>query len=497
MEQNVAAKKITKQELWERKLLDLSLRNSLLNFRPLSSSVQLSAGNTAELENKLADAETFKLIPCEDGSDFTQNELKIYEENRPSEDIIAALSGKKINTFFTAAELEKALKKIHRQAKVSVEENGANTLYLALGFLKWYENQKCEKARIAPILLVPVDIVRKIADRSYTIRTRDEEPQINVTLLEYLRQDYGITVSGLSPLPTDENGVNLPQIFERFGEAVENMKGWEIINAVFLGHFSFSRFIMWNDIRSRCDDLKQNKVVQSLMDGRITWSDDSGVAINPDKDIHPASLAVPASADSSQLKAICEASMGKSFLLHGPPGTGKSQTITNMIANALYQGKTVLFVAEKMAALTVVQKRLAKLGLDPFCLELHSNKTQKRAVLSQLEKTLNIKKTREPADYQKTAEELYETRKKLNGTISAVHKKQPSGMSLYELLVMHEQNAQYKGKLELSSPASSPEIFTAQRDAVAELAAADKPLKSATISFQPARGSYLRQTMRR
>ncbi|MBQ8902740.1 MAG: DUF4011 domain-containing protein, partial [Oscillospiraceae bacterium] len=360
MEQTARNNTITKQELWERKLLDLSLRNSLLNFRPTVSSVQLSAGNTAELENRLFSDDSFRIIPCEDGSDFVQNELKLYEENRPSEDIIADLEKKKINTYMTASELEKSLKKIHRQAKVSVEENVANTLYLALGFLKWYENDKCEKARIAPILLVPVDIVRKNIDRSYAIRSRDEEPQVNVTLLELLRQDFGVAAEGLSPLPADEKGVDLPQVFSRVAEAVASMKNWEIINAVFLGHFSFNRFIMWNDIKSRSEDLKQNKVVRSLMEGRITFTDEIPPVENPD-DIAPSALAVPASADSSQLSAIYEASNGKSFVLHGPPGTGKSQTITNMISNALYQGKTVLFVAEKMAALSVVQKRLAKL----------------------------------------------------------------------------------------------------------------------------------------
>ncbi len=473
MEQNATNKTLTKQALWERKLLDLSLRNSLLNFRPTISSVQLSAGNTAELENRIYSDDSFKIVPCEDGSDFEQNELKLYQENRASEDIINDLDKKKINTYLTAAELEKALKKIHRQAKVSVEENGANTLYLALGFLKWYENDKCEKARIAPILLVPVDIVRKIADRSYTIRSRDEEAQINVTLLELLRQDFGIVAEGLSPLPADEKGVDVPQVFSRVAEAVAPMKNWEIINAVFLGHFSFNRFIMWNDIKTRSEDLKKNKVVSSLMEGRITFTQEPP-SLKGSDDIRPDELAVPASADSSQLSAIYEASNGKSFVLHGPPGTGKSQTITNMISNALYQGKTVLFVAEKMAALSVVQKRLAKLGLEPFCLELHSNKTQKKTVLSQLEKTLNIRRAKEPADYEKTAAELFETRKKLNDTITAVHKEQPCGMSLYQLLVMHEQNAQHKGRLQISSAGVTAEQFSAQRDAVTELVNADK-----------------------
>ncbi len=453
---NTSGIKITKQDIWERKLLDLSLRNSLLNFRPGSSSVQLIVSSLGDLEDALSQDKSFKLMPAPTDFTLTQSDVKIYEAENGSDALSEIAKSEfdsgRLRTFSNSNDLEKVLKKIHRQAKVSIEENGANTLYLALGFLRWYETEKSEKARIAPLILIPVDIVRKIQDKSYTIRIRGEEPQINVTILELLRQDFGISINGLSPLPADEHGINIPLIFNTVRQGVMSMPKWDITEAVFLGHFSFSRFIMWNDIKSRCDDLKQNKVVASLIDGKINWDteDTDFSTLNADSTIHPTDLAVPTSADSSQLAAIYEASSGKSFVLHGPPGTGKSQTITNMIANALYHKKTVLFVAEKMAALSVVQKRLAKLGLDPFCLELHSNKAQKRAVLSQLEKTLNIKKTDAPESFGKTAQALYETRAKLNETVTAVHKKQNNGLSLYETLMIYEENVDYKGKLSLS-----------------------------------------------
>ncbi|MBQ8613908.1 MAG: DUF3320 domain-containing protein [Ruminiclostridium sp.] len=447
---------ITRQDIWERKLLDLSLRNSLLNFRAGSSSVQLIVNNAGELEDALAKDESFRLLPAPQDFTLTKSDLKIYEvengNDALSEIAQSEFRSGRIRTCLNDTELEKTLKKIHRQAKVSIEENGANTLYLALGFLRWYETEKSEKPRIAPLVLIPVDIVKKIQDKSYTIRVRGEEPQINVTILELLRQDFGITINGLTPLPADENGINLPLIFNTVRQGIMSMKRWDIIEAVFLGHFSFSRFIMWYDIKSRCDDLKTNKVVASLIDGKISWNTegtDFSTADTDDK-IHPSDLAVPTSADSSQLAAIYEASEGKSFVLHGPPGTGKSQTITNMIANALYHKKTVLFVAEKMAALSVVQNRLAKLGLDPFCLELHSNKAQKRAVLSQLEKTLNIKKSAEPEYFRETADCLFEERKKLNGTIIKLHEKQNHGLSLHETLMLFEENSAYKGRITLS-----------------------------------------------
>ncbi len=482
---NNANAKITKQDIWERKLLDLSLRNSLLNFRPGSSSVQLIVNSLGELEDALADDKSFKLMPSPKDFTLTQSDIKIFETENGNDALSEIASSEfksgRIRTCLSETELEKTLKKIHRQAKVSIEENGANTLYLALGFLRWYETEKSEKPRIAPLILIPVDIVRKIQDKSYTIRVRGEEPQINVTILELLRQDFGISINGLSPLPADEHGINLPLIFNTVRQGIMPMPRWDIVEASFLGHFSFSRFIMWNDIKSRCDDLRQNKVVASLIDGKISWdtSDAEFSALNADTEIHPSDLAVPTSADSSQLAAIYEASSGKSFVLHGPPGTGKSQTITNMIANALYHKKTVLFVAEKMAALSVVQNRLAKLGLDPFCLELHSNKAQKRAVLSQLEKTLNIKKTTTPDSFKKTAESLFETRKKLNETISALHKKQNWGLSLYETLVIFERNAAYKGKADITTElvrSMTEGDYDKFRSAVTELANADRDL---------------------
>jgi len=442
-------KAVTKQDIWERKLLDLSLRNSLLNFRPRGSSVQLFVSDLGEFENLLSEDKSFRIASAPKEISFKENDVKLFEPENPDDIKADDLKLGKVYSDLSEGELEKTLKKIHRQAKVSLEENGANTLYLALGFLRWYENEKKEKPRIAPIILIPVDIVRKIHDRSYTIRIRGEEPQLNVTLLELLRQDFGIVINGLSPLPMDENGLDIPLIFNTVKGCINSADGWEIIKAAFLGHFSFSRFIMWNDIKSRCDDLRKNKIVSSLIDGKITWDVSGKPVENPDSDIHPSNLAVPTSADSSQLSAIYDASSGESFVLHGPPGTGKSQTITNMIANALYQGKSVLFVAEKMAALSVVQKRLAKLGLDPFCLELHSNKAQKRAVLSQLEKTLNINKTGSPESYSKTAENIYETRERLNKTIAALHKKQNYGLSLYDTLMLFEENAAFKGKTDV------------------------------------------------
>lgn len=446
---------ITKQVIWERKLLDLNLRNSLLNFRATGSSVQLMTADLAILEDEISKGESFKIMPMPQEVSISVRDAKIFEIET-ERDLITTIAqtefqNHRLRTFMSEPELQKSLKKLHRTAKQSIEENGANTLYLALGFLRWYESDLSEKARLAPIVLIPIDIIRRLSDKSYSLRIRDEELQMNITLLEMLRQDFGIRINGLNPLPCDESGVNLPLVFNTLRQGIMEKKRWDIVDYAFVGQFSFSRFIMWNDIRNRSEELKTNKTVASLISGNLTWTPK-----DLDKDpqeldftLMPSEMAIPMSTDSSQLSAIYQASNGQSFVLHGPPGTGKSQTITNMIANALYQGKTVLFVAEKMAALTVVQRRLASIGLGDFCLEIHSNKAQKRAVLKQLEATLALKHTKSAQNFESTAQKLFDTRTQLNDMMEQIHKKQNFGFSLYDAITRFERAAQHKGLLKI------------------------------------------------
>jgi hypothetical protein len=478
-------KELTKQMIWERKLLDLSLRNSLLNFRPTSSNVQFMTADISKLEDVISDGESFRIMPAPSEKSFALSDSKIYETEN-DRDLITSIAesefkNRRLRTFVSETELEKTLKKLHRDAKVSLEENGANTLYLALGFLRWYETDKSLKPKYAPLILVPVDLTKKIQDKSYSLRIRGEETQMNITLLEYLRQDHGLSINGLDPLPTDENGVDIPLVLSTMRQAVMSKKRWDVEELAFLGQFSFSRFIMWNDIRCRADELAKNKVVASLMSGRTEWETEE-LALSPhdlDEKVMPADMAVPMSADSSQLAAIYEASLGRSFVLHGPPGTGKSQTITNMIANALFQGKSVLFVAEKMAALSVVQKRLAKIGLDPFCLEVHSNKSSKRAVLNQLETALSMSRIKSPSEYAQTAEKLGSLRKELNDTMQALYKERAAGMSVSDAIAGYEAARAFDGRItvpaELIESASSFD-YSSWLEAAGDVEAAGREL---------------------
>lgn len=190
----------------------------------------------------------------------------------------------------------------------------------------------------------------------------------------------------------------------------------------------------------------RNDLVFSLMNGMLEWNaiDLEADAAVLDRKLTPADILLPISADSSQLEAIYEAVEGKSFILHGPPGTGKSQTITNIIANALYRGKRVLFVAEKMAALSVVQSRLAALGLAPFCLELHSNKTKKSLVMEQLKRATEVTRYRSPQEFAVEAERLNKLRGELNVYLDALHTVYPFGLSLYEAITLYLSDEEEK-----------------------------------------------------
>ena len=435
---NIDQVNVGKQTIWERKLLDLSLRNNLLNTRITRNTLQLISVRIGELEDALADGQEFQILERPQDWDNPLMSAGIYQALHASDPIIdlvkSELKQRRLRAYLTDEALRRSMTHLYRSSRLALEENGANTLYLALGLLKWLETPNSTRPRFAPILLLPIEIVRKSAAKGYVIRSRDEDTMLNITLLEMLRQYFGIQIGGLDPLPRDESGVDVSLIFNTIRRAIMIQKGWDVEEQAIIGNFSFSKFIMWNDIHNNADKLCRNKIVASLMSGKVEWTEDADESEYVDLDeAYPAGeITLPIGADSSQFEAICAAVDDKSFILHGPPGTGKSQTITNIIANALYKGKKVLFVAEKMAALQVVQRRLETIGIAPFCLELHSNKTKKSSVLEQLKRTTEVVKRKSNEGYRIEAEQINMLRRELNDYVHILHKQRPANLSLYD-----------------------------------------------------------------
>ena len=433
---------VTKQTIWERKLLDFSLRNNLINAKLGKRVIPFVSFGIDRVEDELQDGKSFSMQPFP-RTRIEPTDSGMYDSSLQVADLEALtkdeLKNKRLISFLSETELKNALKFLYRMARTAMEENGANSLFLALGLLKWYESEKSVQPRYAPILLLPVDLVRKGGEAGYVIRSRDEDMILNITLIELLKQQFRIDLKGLNPLPTDEHGVDVKQVFAALRQYLGNMKRWNVLEETMLGLFSFNKFVMWNDIHTNASKLKLNPVISTLMENKLKWQDNSGGidAKLLDKSIKPQRYAIPLDVDSSQMEAVIDSGDGKSFILHGPPGTGKSQTITNMIANAMYQGKRVLFVAEKMAALEVVQKRLKKIGLDPFCLEMHSNKMTKQHFLSQMQMALEAAHIQSPQEFESTANQLYELRLKMINNIEALHKVLPSGLSLYDYIIRY------------------------------------------------------------
>ncbi|MCR5078149.1 MAG: DUF4011 domain-containing protein, partial [Prevotella sp.] len=435
-------RELDKMDIWERKLLDFSLRNSMLNLYLRQKAIQFISFDINLIEDFLQDGKEYVVMPKPNISmKMTEGERLMRSKRFPElhELITNDIRHHTLHTYQAELETRNTLKNIYRAARNAIEGTGANALYLSIGALRWFETELSDRPRYAPLLMLPVEMVYKKGN--YYIRTTDEEIALNITLIEFLRQSFGIAIPGLDPLPTDGHGVDVPRIFAIVREALRNQRRWDIEEETILGVFSFSKYLMWNDIHNHRDALMQNSIVRSLVEQQLTFMP-APVETDlkqADKSLRPDMLSLPVPADSSQMAAVMAAGQGRSFILYGPPGTGKSQTITNLIANALYQGKRVLFVAEKMAALSVVQKRLEKIHLGPFCLEMHSNKLTKRHVLDQLKRALDVVHIVEPEKYARMAQQLYEQRGSLIAYMEALHDvRGQDGMSVYDCITRYE-----------------------------------------------------------
>ena len=435
------SKSANRIDLWKSRLLDLSLRNRLLNFRETKSTIRILS-EPEHVEDELAAERELSLRakPKLMSEEDPRNAATYTKEQRAdalNDHLKDELKVGRLHTHLEENEHSRRLTELFRSARNALDENGTNTLYAAVGILEWRETKHSDRVHRAPLLLVPVELKRKSVLEGFTLRRIDEETRLNVTLMEMLRQNFRKEVHGLDPLPEDENGVNVDHVLRIFRDAVRDLAGWEVKSEVWLGQFSFTKFLLWKDLADRLEDLTKNRVVNHLIH-------QAGTPIpNPSTDIraselddrfHPREVLCPRSADSSQLAAVMAAADGHDFVLEGPPGTGKSQTITNIIAHCLAVGKRVLFVAEKRAALDVVHRRLREDGLEPFCLELHSNKTGKADVLAQFDRSLKFVEESETTDWELRAAELERLRTALNGYTRALHRRLPCGLSAHHCL---------------------------------------------------------------
>lgn len=425
---------------WQRKLLDLSLRNNLLNFRPSRRAIRLDAPDAAKIEDALALGHALKILPRPDLMDGADPRSQAIHESRHREDLrrqhaLEALQRDEILVDLPREELDSRLVELYRTARATLQEGGANTLYLAIGFLSWTAADDDEKRHRAPLILVPVSLNRKSVRSGFSVTLHEDEPRFNPTLLEMLRQDFKLVLPvATGELQRDDHGLDVAGIWKAVAHAVKDIKGWEVAEDVVLATFSFAKYLMWKDLVERTGELRQNPVVRHLIDtprdpypGTVAFPDPRAL----DSTQRPEQTFCPLPADSSQLSAILAAARGKDFVLVGPPGTGKSQTISNLIAQCLAEGKTVLFVSEKIAALDVVYRRLRAVELGDFCLELHSSKARKLDVIDQLRQAWAAKGAIDADAWAKEAQRLKKLRDELNAYVERLHRKHRNGLTAY------------------------------------------------------------------
>ena len=292
-----------------------------------------------------------------------------------------------LQTRLTAERLQKRLLTLFRDAESMEEEQGISVLFLALGFLRWYESESSEVERFAPLILLPVDLERDSARGRFKLCFRDQDLEPNLSLKAMLKADFDVV------LPDLPDGAEwLPSEYvRRVRGSIASQPRWSVQpDTIELSFYSFAKFLMWKDLEAM--GTETGELLEKLLVGGF------GAAPSifaPDEDLDqrfsdPRDLGHILDADTSQTQVIAAARSGTNLVVQGPPGTGKSQTIANIIAAVAKEGKRVLFVAEKRAALEVVHVRLEKCGLGPLCMELHSHKANRKQVYADLKRTLEL-----------------------------------------------------------------------------------------------------------
>ncbi|HUC80123.1 MAG TPA: DUF4011 domain-containing protein, partial [Flavisolibacter sp.] len=412
---------LAKLEASRKELLDLGLRNPLIHYkRPKSKGVQVVQEKATAIFDLLVNqgkAMSFVGRPAKlDGTP----ELEFAELS--DELLRQSYTDTKLQTVETETSLQHKLLNTYYAARTSLEEQGLNTLYISLGMLMWYESDASEEGRLAPLLLVPVTLERSSASERFRVRYSEEEIGHNLSLQAKLKAEFGLQIPDL---PAGEE-INITDYFSQVAQQVAVQQRWKVLpDHIELGFFSFGKFMIYHDLDNNKwpQDAKpaENSILQSLLqDGFQDPPPTAGDDVFIDRVAKTEELFQVVDADSSQILAMLAVHEGRNLVIQGPPGTGKSQTITNIIANAIGHGKKVLFVAEKMAALEVVKRRMDNIGLGEACLELHSHKANKKELHLELKRVLDLGKP----SLQKLQEEvalLSKHREEINAYATAVN----------------------------------------------------------------------------
>lgn len=416
--------------LQRQQLVDIGKRNPLTNT-PLDSSRARHLEIADELSNQVfnrlvEERKKFTFLPMSLDSSVSESpQQEVYVPDEVEGALLEKHTDAKLQTTLSPDGLHKKLLSLYRETRRIEEEQGINVLYLALGFLTYFDSEKSERPFYGPLILVPVDLERSSVRAQFSLVGRDEDIEPNQSLTSLLKSDFGILLPQLG-----EEGKETPMSYcGRVEETIATKTRWSVqLNRMVLGFFSFGKFRMLRDLELQESDADTgNQLLEQLLLGSGEESASSSqVSIqakveNLDNTYsNVKDLGHILDADTSQTQVITAVKDGRNLVVQGPPGTGKSQTIANMIAVMAKAGKKILFIAEKRAALDVVYKRLERSGLGPLCLELHSQKSNRNQFYQELRKTMELHEPVEVA--QDKYEEIQQIRDRLNQTTELLHK---------------------------------------------------------------------------
>jgi transglutaminase-like putative cysteine protease len=421
---------------WKNSLLDLSLRNKLINFTETGTvALAVPDGALPHVEDLLNAGKPITLLPS-DGHDHIQRARGVqFGAHLPQDQLHEFLDKGQMFTPVGSDGYLTRFRSLAYKAKTIVEETGANNLYLALGSLNWSVVPKQGGPRRAvrsPLILVPVTLSAGRRGGPYQLVLDEAGASTpNFCLIEKLRQEEKLSIPGLESPVEDEHGIDLAATFASVRTALaENGLDFHVDETADLAILQFAKFRLWKDLDESWEQLTAAPLVRHMIETPGTdYLDPAADAELGDLDDLDAACPIPA--DGSQLEAIAAAVAGKTFVLEGPPGTGKSQTITNLLARAIAGGKRVLFVAEKRAALDVVSARLAAIGLSPFCLDLHDKSSKPAGVRAQILQALDLAPLTDEQGFSVQQQDLAASARALDLYARRLHEKNSAGLSFY------------------------------------------------------------------
>ena len=422
---------------WANRLLQLDRRNNLLYFKPGRSAVGIISITPDELDERLRRSRRGLKFPYVLPVQSRRRGFAAHEDTNQTDgpDVYPG----DMTTDCEPADLQRRLRNLQRRDREWEEEQGLNVLFLAIGFLNWVDVDG-EQAR-SPLLLTPCNLERESPRDPFRLVREDDDASVNPTLHHQLAllgvelPEYGNESDEDEPIET---------YIDKVGKLTRSRADWSVDSDIVLGTFSSSKLAMYEDLTRMCKQGARSELTRLLAGAEPGTERDrsdgaSATPRDPDLvggrlddllDMRDQYTVLPA--DFSQLRAIEEARRGKNLVIHGPPGTGKSQTIANLVATLLADGKRVLFVSEKTAALDVVKRRLQECNLGIFCLDLHSDRGRKSEVYRQLSSALNDDRAQLTPTV--SIDELVACRDRLNRVVRLLHeRREPLGKPVYEV----------------------------------------------------------------